>query len=291
VQRLTAPVATNVRVHAEGVTLRQMQPDAPQDVFVGQDLVVFARYRGAGAATLTFAGDSPEGPVQWTERVTFPDRGRDNAFVAKLWAVQRVGWLSAERRRAGANPELDNELRELGTRYGIPTELSSYLVLEPGMQMPAGGGRSGRVGDPGVLSAGTGSPAPRIDFAATRASAEQRAAKSLADANAPAIISGSVAGDGTRRETLSPRQVGERTFVQQEGRWMDTRYREGVRRVLIKPFSPAYFSLVQRVPELQAVFALGEQVTAAGRNVTLVLDANGVDQLSGSDLAGIVRDW
>ena len=32
--------------------------------------------------------------------------------------------------------ELDDELRDLGTRYGIPTELSSYLVLEPGMQTP-----------------------------------------------------------------------------------------------------------------------------------------------------------
>jgi Ca-activated chloride channel family protein len=288
VQRLTAPVATNVRVRADGVTLRQMQPDAPQDVFVGQDLVLFARYHGAGAATLTFAGDSPEGPVQWTERVTFPERSHDNAFVAKLWAVQRVGWLSAERRRAGANPELDKELRDVGTKYGIPTELSSYLVLEPGMQMPTGGGRGG---EPGVLSAGMGASAPRSDFAAARNAAEQRAAKSLADANAPVAVMGGVPTDEIRRDGISPRQVGDRTFVQKEGRWIDTRYRDSVRRVLVKPFSPAYFALVERVPELKAVFALGEQVTAGGRNVVLVLDAKGMDQLSASDLAGIVRDW
>lgn len=288
-QRLTAPVATNVRVRADGVTLRQIQPDAPQDVFVGQDLVLFARYHGSGAVTLTFAGDSPDGPVQWTERVTLPERSRDNAFVAKLWAVQRVGWLSAERRRAGANPELDNELRALGTKYGIPTELSSYLVLEPGMQVPQP--VSPRT-EPGVLGAGMGAAsAPRSDFAATRAAAEQRAAKSLADANAPTGAGGTKQNDERLRDGAAPRQVADRTFVQKDGRWIDTRYRESVRRVLVKPFSAAYFSLMDRVPELKAIFALGEQVTAGGRSVVVVLDAKGADQLSASDLAGIVRDW
>ena len=238
-QRLTAPIATNVRVHADGVALRQMQPSTPQDVFVGQDLVLFARYHGGGAVTLTFEGDSPDGPVQWTERVTLPEHSRDNAFVAKLWAVQRVGWLSAERRRAGANPELDNELRELGTKYGIPTELTSYLVLEPGMQVPQSGLPRG---DPGVLSAGAS--APRSDFVATRVAAEQRAVKSLADANSPATVVDGLRANERQRDAVSPRQVGERTFVQKEGRWIDTRYRENVRRVLVKPFSPAYFALI-----------------------------------------------
>jgi Ca-activated chloride channel family protein len=287
-QRLTAPIATNVRLVCDGVTIRQVQPEGQQDLFVGQDMTLFVRYRGAGQATLTFAGDSPDGPVRWTERVTFPERSRDNAFVAKLWAVQRVGWLSAERRRSGANAELDNELRELGTKYSIPTELTSYLVLEPGMQIPPAG--------PQPPTANQATAAPAQVFEAARKAAGQRETKSLADA-AGSLAGAGVAGGrggraGSRDESdAHARQVGDRTFMMKDGQWLDARFKDKTRRVVVKPFSPAYFALIEKLPELKAMFALGERVTVAGRNVTLQLDMQGVDTLTAADLATVVRDW
>ena len=280
-QRLTAPIATNIRLVCDGVTLRQIQPDGQQDLFVGQDLTMFVRYRGAGPATLTFVGDSPNGPVRWTERFTFPDRSRENSFVAKLWAVQRVGWLSAERRRAGSSTELDNELRELGTKYSIPTELTSYLVLEPGMQVPPST-LQGQVGN-------AASAAPERAFERARVAADQRAAKSLADAAGSGAGAG---GRGGRKEGAgAARQVGDRTFLMKDGTWIDARYKDQTRRVSVKPFSPAYFALIEKLPELKAMFALGERVTVAGRSVTLLLDMNGAESLSATDLTAIVRDW
>jgi Ca-activated chloride channel family protein len=291
-QRLTSPVATNVRVRAEGVSLRQVHPDGPQDVFVGQDLTLFVRYRGNGVATLVFEGDSPSGPVRWTERVTLLERSRDNAFVAKLWAVQRVGWLSAERRRVGANSELDAELRDLGTKYGIPTELSSYLVLEPGMQPANLGSRPVPLVEQGVVGAGVGGgrgAGTARDFAAARVAAEQRAATSLAAAPS---MSGKVADAAGRAEADGVlRQVGDRTFVHRGGRWTDTRAKETLRRLTVKPFSPAYFALIERVPELKVIFALGDKVTTGGRAIVIALDEEGTERLAESELATIVRDW
>jgi Ca-activated chloride channel family protein len=294
-QRLTSPVATNLRLHAQGVALRQMHPGGPQDLFVGQDLTLFVRYDGSGPATLTFEGDSPDGPVRWTERVTMPERSRENSFVAKLWAVQRVGWLSAERRRSGANPELDAELRELGIKYGIPTELSSYLVLEPGMQGRfAANGRPVPLVEQGVVGAGVGggrgvATGSTAAFAAARRASEQRAAKSLADVAATPPAS---AVDSSRRDANGAlRQVGDRTFFHRDGRWTDTRLRDSVRKVTVQPYSAAYFALVERIPELKAMFALGERVTVGGRAVTLELDDRGSERLSVAELTAIVRDW
>ncbi len=65
--------------------------------------------------------------------MVFLESSRENSFIARLWATQRIGYLSAEKRRHGGSTEVDNEIRELGERYGIPTEFSSYLVVEPGM--------------------------------------------------------------------------------------------------------------------------------------------------------------
>jgi Ca-activated chloride channel family protein len=284
-QRLTAPVATNLVVRANGVTLRQIQPDGKVDLFAGQDLVLFARYRGDGAATITVEGESPEGPVRWTQRVTFPERSRDNAFVAKLWAVQRVGWLSAERRRAGASAELDDELRTLGNKYGIPTELSSYLVVEPGMQTNVGAAAGGR----GVRAVplvergtvGSSTTAGRGAFEATRAAAEQRAATSLADATAPA----------SAKANATQRMVGDRSFELRDGRWTDSRVRDSVRTVTVVPFSPAYFALLRALPELQPMFALGDRVSVGGRQIVLMLDAKGVTQLDAAAVAAVIRDW
>ena len=131
--RLTAPAVTDLTVRGEGVRLSRMLPGAAVDLFAGQDLVLLTRYAGSGPATLVFSGRTADGPVRWTETVRFPSREVRNPFVARLWATQRVGWLSAERRRNGGTRETDDEIRRLGERYGIPTEFTSYFVREPGM--------------------------------------------------------------------------------------------------------------------------------------------------------------
>ena len=108
-----------------------MLPAQPTDIFADRDLVLLARYTGHGTARVVVEGKRRGTPVHWTSTVDFPDRERENPFVARLWATQRVGFLSAEKRKNGGSTEIDDEIRTLGERYGIPTEFTSYLVTEP----------------------------------------------------------------------------------------------------------------------------------------------------------------
>src|SRR6185312_5451727 len=183
-ERLTRPVATDVHIHADGVRLHGLEPEGALDLFAGQDLVVLARYTGArDDATLVIEGTTSDGPVRWTGRVSFPAHATGNAFVPRLWAAQRVGYLSAERRRNGGNPELDAELRDLGERYGIPTELTSYLVTEHGALSNTGPQPAPAIGIrkqslPAQPGAGAAN-APAMQFEAAKVAAEQRATTSL----------------------------------------------------------------------------------------------------------------
>src|SRR5262249_55647818 len=132
--RLVGPVLTDVRIHVEGdPRLSKMLPSGPSDLFADHDLVALTRYTGHGSARVIVEGNRRGTPVRWTSTVDFPDRERDNPFVARLWAAQRVGYLSAEKRKHGGSRggEIDDEIRTLGERYGIPTEFTSYLVTEP----------------------------------------------------------------------------------------------------------------------------------------------------------------
>ena len=46
----------------------------------------------------------------------FPQRERDNPFVARLWATQRVGFLTAEKHKHGGNAEIDDDEILAGVR-------------------------------------------------------------------------------------------------------------------------------------------------------------------------------
>ena len=69
--RLTSPLVTDVRIRADGVRLRKMHPSGSVDIFAGEDLVVLARYDGSGNAVVRFEGQTTNGPVSWSTRLTF----------------------------------------------------------------------------------------------------------------------------------------------------------------------------------------------------------------------------
>jgi len=295
-QRLGAPVITDLRLEANGVRLRQVYPRLPADVFAGQDLVILARYEGEGRGTIELAGTSSQGSVRIPVSASFPARERDNAFVARLWAIRRIGYLTAERRRSGASREVDDEIRSLGQRFGIPTELTSYLVLEPGMERfrdaairpeamrgVAGGtaanqgsdlaGRAVSPPPPARAPATTGAQA----FESARRSASQRGANTLEEA-----------ADASAKV----RNAAGRTFVLRENVWTDVAVaRENSRLVRVQPFSELYFTLMKEIPELREVLALGERVLVQGNRVRIELHPQGATRLSEPDLSAIVRDW
>jgi Ca-activated chloride channel family protein len=277
--RLTSPVATDLRVRVEGARLSKLHPAGPYDLFAGQDLVVLARYDGAGTVAVTFEGESANGPVSWTTETELPDRDSENEFVARLWATQRVGYLSAERRRNGPSPEIDDEIRALGERYGIPTELTSYLVLEPGQVVAR---RS--VGDLRGATANAPVVQERLQrFEEAQAASAQRAARSLAEADA-------AARPDSPRGMISKR-VGTRIFVLRDSVWTDAAFKEGTRVVTVKPFSEAYFALVREIPDLAAAFALGERVLVRGTKVAVAVAPTGSEQLTKAEIAAVVAAW
>jgi Ca-activated chloride channel family protein len=314
-QRLRGPIATDLRVRAEGVRLEQVMPNAPSDLFAGEDLVVLARYDamfdrdGDRQARVWFEGRTSDGPVRWETTARFPERERDNAFIPRLWATRRIGWLSAERRRSGPNEEIDGEIRRLGETYGIPTELTSYLVLEPGMEDMRRRDVAGSVGaaappvarqgralgdqtvqlEAVVTSGAASAPDPaqaanEAAFGSAKAAARQRAANSVVAADSAALEALADAGTAARR-------VGDRIFRLTNGRWTDLRYTSGMTVRAIRPYSAAYFDLVRELPDLAEVFALGDRVLAVGGSIAIETSESGKQTLSTSEMDAIRRAW
>ncbi len=126
-------------------------------------------------------------------------------------------------------------------------------------------------------------PAPSVQsFERARMSAVQREAKTLADTDMDVFSEKEV------------RQAGERLFKLQDGVWSDTQLSvnpAGTRRVTIRPYSAAYFKLLDLLPVLREPFALGDRVRIAGRRVLIEVDETGVATLSDYELQSIRADW
>jgi Ca-activated chloride channel family protein len=278
--RLVDPVLTDIRVTSDGVALNKVLPANGGDLFAGQDLVVLGRYKGTGSGTIRVEGRRNGQPVVWTTRADFPDRQSENGFVARLWAAQRIGFLSAERRRDGGSSELDAEIKTLGERFSIPTEFTSYFVREPVSPITM---QRANVGMMGAGSSAAAPPPAAVQFEAARRASEQRAMTTAAALDAKVDAPSGRA---------AMRQSGGHTFQLVDSVWTDVQTPGTRKEMTVKAFSKAYFDLVSQIPELKDLLSVGDQVTVVGRGIVIsVRTAKGTETLTASELKSAASSW
>lgn len=266
--RLEAPVLTDLRVVSAPVQLLERAPAALPDLFAGEELILTGRYQGTGHGAVVIEGRRGSRRERFSTIAEFPEHQRDNGFIAPLWAARRIGELTRQARLEGNNPGLVAQIRELGLRYGVITEYTSYLVLEPGQTVATA---------PAAPAAQTGNEA----FRRAERSAQLAESKSLAAADA-------VAERGGRS---SERRVGGRIFVQRGDVWTDAAHADSVQLVRVAAYSPAWFSLVRALPELAPWLEAGPEVLVAGRRISLRIGAEGLTAWANGELERTVREF
>ena len=120
-------------------------------------------------------------------------------------------------------------------------------------------------------------------FEAARAASKQRAAINLVAAD-----EADARRDGGAGAT---RRVGQRSFTLNGERWVDSRRGDSANVVKVRAFSEAWFKLIDALPELKEVFALGERVLVTGRDVTIESGPDGKEVLSEPELRIIKSRW
>jgi Ca-activated chloride channel family protein len=281
------PALTNLRIEGAPVELVQTYPARLPDVFFGEELVVFGRYRGTGRGELTVVGERSGRAERFATAAVFPASESDNAFIPRLWASRRIGELTRTIRIEGATEALVGEVRDLGLRYGILTEYTSYLVQEPNlaaqprdrMPMPAS---PALMGGAGAARQQSGAGA----VAAARSSSAMMGAGNLASADAAAAERADELSRGTGR---AMRRAGGRIFLLEGTVWTDAAHVASLRVHDVAPFSDAYFALVRALPELRPFLAAGEEVLVAGRRASIRVTANGTTAWRAGELETAVR--
>jgi hypothetical protein len=138
-----------------------------------------------------------------------------------------------------------------------------------------------------TTSAAAAPASPTGLFEAAKSAAQQRSATNLSAADAAVGMGDS--GKFARRDNMT--RAGNVTFVLRDSVWTDVRYRKTGTVLRVKPFSEAYFKLIEIVPDLREPFSVGERVIVAGRSMAIELSSSGVEKLSDRDTALIRNNW
>lgn len=217
---LAAPKLTVLDRSGEVTTrlIRDLQPGVIPDVFDGDQFMLLARYEGDQPMRLKVDGAFLGKPRSFEFTFDPSTATARNGFVPRLWATRKIASLIDEVRSmgaAGANAasdprfkELTDEIVRLSTRYGVLTEYTAFLAIEPGARTAGLHIRGGR----GTYDGRIAAPAAEAPARA----ADELAKKALTQRG----------GAGGIAQDLSNNAYRSSTNAQYANKWVDSDMKE-----------------------------------------------------------------
>ncbi len=260
--KVSTPVLTNLELDFGELVVYDLFPSPLPDLFEGSQIVVVGRYHEGGVTDVVLRG-SLDRQIQ---TFTFPNQlfvydsldqgaeGGNQAFISRLWATRKIGFLLTQVRLYGPEQELIDQIVRLSIRYGIVTPYTSYLVTEPS---PLGAAEQDRIAEEQFMALEGAPTAPTYGQEAVEKAARQGDMAQSESVEAPMESAAEIV-----------RVAGSHTFVLSDGVWTDTAFDPDTMVPLRVAFlSQDYFALAQARAELAAAFALGSQVIVVSQGV------------------------
>jgi Ca-activated chloride channel family protein len=288
--KIQHPVLTDVELSARGFDVSEIYPVRIPDVFAGEELVLFGRFRGVGDGRISVEGRRSGGIEEFGTNVELSAAQDANDFIPRLWASRKLGHLERQVWTEGMSESLVDEIRAVALRYGLPSRYTSYLVQEPDVvawqPMDPRGGGTGSSGS--VARMQSAAPAVATGASAVKAAADARTMRSLASS-----AELEAAEDRMLSELLdqgaSPRKaLAGRLFELRDGVWTDLGVDEAAAELRVAPYSRAWFDLIGALPEVEPILRDMESVVIGGVDLTVYVEVEGVERLEPREVARIV---
>lgn len=250
----------------------KMHPGDLPDVFRGDQMVVFGRYRDYGELRLALVGEVMGETVSIERDATLPKRSNKHDFIPRLWATRRVGYLLDEIRLHGENRELRDEATQLARAFGIVTPYTTYLILEDERQrrvpMARRSFRHLEENEPLAEAARDSYSRMEQDVSGLAAVSSAEAQVQLKQATTSESLMtanryAGGAGEGYAQVVQETRVVHNRTFINNGGTWIDTAVQlapENAEPIRVVFNSPEYFELIGQHPDAAPWLSVGTRV-------------------------------
>lgn len=292
--KVTEPVLASPKlVFPTELKVTKMYPNELPDFFKGEQVIVAGRYAGTGKSTVKLEGTVDGEAKEYAFDVEFAENQADLAFLPRLWAMRRIGYLLDQIRLNGESSELKDEVAQLAKEFGIVTPYTAFLILEDekksgitrsrqmmsrlegdalaqeALRSGSGGNYKGKSGENAVANAkeirelkdGLNTDAQLARAQNESANYYRSAAPTAADSakNTNRML------EVINQSASQTRYVGGRNFYQNGKRWIDSskQNQQAKNRVQVKFNSDEYFRLAAEHPAALPWMALGQEVEFA----------------------------
>jgi Ca-activated chloride channel family protein len=130
-----SPVLTDVKASFGGLEVYDVEPQTLPDVLGERPVIVFGKWRGEPTGRVVIEGRSASGPYRQEVQVDARTR-QDAAALRSLWARHRIASLSDQEALEGGDA-FKERITELGLRYGLLTQYTSFIAVDKLVRNPA----------------------------------------------------------------------------------------------------------------------------------------------------------
>ena len=274
-KKVSHPILTDIKLSFGEVEAYDLYPKELPDIFKGSQLLVLGKYRNGGHDGATLTGSTQGSTRKFAYEVNFSSDDR-NDFIPRLWATRRIGYLVDQLRLHGENKELVEEVVRLSKKYGIITEYTSFLV-DVDYRLAAD-----------VLATEVGfvmRDKMKVQVGAGAVNQAEAAKKMSGAAQAPQVY---MDAEGREQKITKVVQIGNRTFFNKNGLWVESEYEGQIEAIKVKNLSEAYFKLLSSVPEVGRFFALGDEVIFLLQDKAIHISDEGKSDLTPSELKSLL---
>lgn len=144
------PVLSNVKVSYDGFDAYDVEPSFIPDVFAERPIMIYGKYRGNAAGSVTISGYA--GKNYWEKKVKVSTASSENNQALRyLWARNRIKYLSDYATYyQGSGPAWEREtvspdniatVTALGLKYNLLTAYTSFIAVDSVVRNPSGNQR------------------------------------------------------------------------------------------------------------------------------------------------------
>jgi len=276
--KVTSPVLSDISLdYGSKVMVYDQFPREVPDLFKGGQLIIFGRYKSSGYVEIKLSGNVKDQKQQFSYKVEFPKRNTEHDFIPRLWAARKIGYLLDEIQLHGRKDELVDEIVQLGKKYGIMTEFTSFLI-DADVEMEREEAR--RVA---LRRFDAGNQVQKGSWAVSQRQNAMRFRN-----QAQSVTNVMFDEEGEQVQIQNVKYVAGKTFFYRNGTWIDSTYAKEQKMVQIQNFSDAYFQISNAAEDLNQYLALGENVIVNYRGQAIQISNAGQNSLSQREIDAII---
>jgi len=119
----------DVKLTFSGEKVTHVTPASIGNLYQGQQLVLFGRYKKPGQVKITMTARITGEDKTWHCVADLPKIDQDNPEIERLWALSRIDAVMEQVREHGETAKLKQQVIDLGTEYSLVTDYTSMVVL------------------------------------------------------------------------------------------------------------------------------------------------------------------